>query len=306
MVINYQRAAEAADEVRRLIGERGVHSLTYQADVSHEDEALRMVDDVLKEFGHLDILVNNAGITRDKSFLKMTRAMWDEVLEVNLTGPFNVTHAVLPAMIEAGYGRIINISSIVGQMGNFGQANYAVTKGGLIAFTKSLAREVAQKGITVDAVAQGFIETDMLKHVRRGAGRGKTGDSHGPTRPSRRGGCSRSLPGQSGGQLHHRAGHTRQRRYVYVGSSDCPTVPLPTVTWDSQAIASSRPPRGADCLRFLQGAGPLPAQEAVSELTRAAVFSASEVVLNGTLRDCFKTNLKKRFSGARNGFWQNL
>ena len=165
VVINYQRAAQAADEVRRLIGERGVHSLTYQADVSHEDEALRMVDDVLKEFGHLDILVNNAGITRDKSFLKMTRAMWDEVLEVNLTGPFNVTHAVLPAMIEAGYGRIINISSIVGQMGNFGQANYAVTKGGLIAFTKSLAREVAQKGITVNAVAPGFIETDMLKNM---------------------------------------------------------------------------------------------------------------------------------------------
>ena len=120
-----------------------------------------MMEQVFAEFGRVDILVNNAGITRDKSFLKMTRAMWDEVLGVNLTGPFNITHRALPKMVEAGWGRIINIASIVGQTGNFGQANYAVTKGGLIAFTMTLAREVARKGVTVNAVAPGFIATDM-------------------------------------------------------------------------------------------------------------------------------------------------
>lgn len=165
VAINYQHAAEAANEVRRLVAKTKVRNLTFQADVSHEDEALAMVDAVLKQFGHIDILVNNAGITCDKSFVKMTRIMWDEVLGVNLTGPFNVTHAVLPSMLEAECGRIINIASIVGQMGNFGQANYAVTKGGLIAFTKSLAREVARKGITVNAVAPGFIDTDMVKDL---------------------------------------------------------------------------------------------------------------------------------------------
>jgi NAD(P)-dependent dehydrogenase (short-subunit alcohol dehydrogenase family) len=95
----------------------------------------------------------------------MTRQIWDGVLGVNLNGPFNVTHALLPPMVSLGWGRIINIASIVGQMGNFGQANYAVTKGGLIAFTMTLAREVARKGITVNAVAPGYIETDMMRDV---------------------------------------------------------------------------------------------------------------------------------------------
>jgi len=98
-------------------------------------------------------------------FLKMTRMLWDEVLGVNLNGPFNVTHEVLPHMLEAGWGRIINITSVVGQTGNFGQANYAVTKGGLISFTMTLAREVARKGVTVNAVAPGYIETDMTRDV---------------------------------------------------------------------------------------------------------------------------------------------
>ena len=117
------------------------------------------------EFGAINILVNNAGITRDKSFLKMTRMMWDEVLGVNLNGPFNISQAVLPKMIESGWGRVINLASVVGLTGNFGQANYAVTKGGIIAFTMTLAREVARKGITVNAVAPGFITTDMTKDV---------------------------------------------------------------------------------------------------------------------------------------------
>lgn len=169
VVINYQRSSEAASEVRRIVDEAGVRSLAFQADVSQEDQSQAMVEAALKEFGHIDILVNNAGITRDKSFVKLTKAMWDEVLGVNLNGPFNITHAVLPDMLANEYGRIINIASIIGQMGNFGQSNYAVAKGGLIAFTKSLAREVARKGITVNCVSPGFIETDMLKNVPEAA-----------------------------------------------------------------------------------------------------------------------------------------
>jgi NAD(P)-dependent dehydrogenase (short-subunit alcohol dehydrogenase family) len=111
------------------------------------------------------VLVNNSGITRDKTFIKMTRTMWDEVVATNLGGPFNVTHSILPGMLETGWGRIINISSIVGQWGSYGQANYAAAKGGLLAFTMSLARELARKSITVNAVAPGFIETDMTKDL---------------------------------------------------------------------------------------------------------------------------------------------
>jgi 3-oxoacyl-(acyl-carrier-protein) reductase len=163
--INYQRCADLAEAACADARELGVCAHAYQCNISHEEDALAMIEQVNKDFGHIDILVNNAGITRDKSFVKMTHAMWDEVLGVNLTGVYNVTHAVLPGMIEAGWGRIVNVSSIVGQTGNFGQANYAVTKGGLIAFTMTLARELARKGITVNAVAPGFIETDMVKDM---------------------------------------------------------------------------------------------------------------------------------------------
>jgi 3-oxoacyl-(acyl-carrier-protein) reductase len=165
VAINFQHAADAAREVCRAAGNLGVEANIYQADVSHEDEAKAMLDAVTRDFGCIDILVNNAGITRDKSFLKMTKMMWDEVMGVNLNGVFHVTRLALPGMVEAGWGRIINMTSIVGQTGNFGQANYAVSKGGLIAFTMTLAREVARKGVTVNAVAPGFIETDMTKDM---------------------------------------------------------------------------------------------------------------------------------------------
>jgi 3-oxoacyl-(acyl-carrier-protein) reductase len=169
VAINYQRSVEAADEVCRAVCKLGVQGNIFQADVSREEEAKVMLEAVSKEFGEIDILVNNAGITRDKSFLKMTKLMWDEVLGVNLNGVFYVTRLVLPAMVEAGWGRVINMTSIVGQTGNFGQANYAVTKGGLIAFTMTLAREVARKGVTVNAIAPGFIETDMTKDMTAAA-----------------------------------------------------------------------------------------------------------------------------------------
>jgi NAD(P)-dependent dehydrogenase (short-subunit alcohol dehydrogenase family) len=158
-----------------------VRARAFKANVSDQEEVRRMVEDLKAELGPITILVNNAGITRDRSFLKMTRAMWDEVLGVNLNGPFNTTQAVLPGMIEAGWGRIINITSVVGLTGNFGQANYATTKGGLISFTMTLAREVARKGVTVNAVAPGFITTDMTKDVPAGgAGVGQSHDPGGP------------------------------------------------------------------------------------------------------------------------------
>jgi 3-oxoacyl-(acyl-carrier-protein) reductase len=165
VLFSYQHSKEQAQELERLIREKGARSHGYQANASSAEDIARMVKEAQQEFGPINILVNNAGITRDKSFLKMTREMWDEVMRVNLDGLFIVTQAVLPGMLGAGWGRIVNVSSIIGQTGNFGQVNYAATKAGAIAFAMSLAREVAKKGITVNAVAPGFIQTDMLKGV---------------------------------------------------------------------------------------------------------------------------------------------
>ena len=165
VAVNYNTSHDAAVATCELAAKSDVAARMFKANVSNADEAEAMAKAVQDDMGQVDILVNNAGITRDKSFVKMTRMMWDEVLGVNLNGPFNITHAVLPDMIAAGWGRVINVASIVGQTGNFGQANYAVTKGGLIAFTMTLAREVASKGVTVNAVAPGFIETDMTRDV---------------------------------------------------------------------------------------------------------------------------------------------
>ncbi len=169
VLFSYQHSTQAAEEVCKAIRDQGVRAKAYQADVSNAEAVQGMVKSALAEFGPINILVNNAGINRDKSFVKMTKLMWDEVLGTNLDGPFNVTQAVIPAMLEKGWGRIINISSIVGQTGNFGQANYAATKGGLIAFSQTLAREFARKGVTVNVVAPGFILTDMVRGMPEAA-----------------------------------------------------------------------------------------------------------------------------------------
>jgi NAD(P)-dependent dehydrogenase (short-subunit alcohol dehydrogenase family) len=162
-LINYQSANEAAEEVVSELKKKGVRAKAYKADISNDAETLAMVNEIKEEFGTVDILVNNAAINRDRGFLKMTKQMWEEVLGVNLNGPFNVTHELLPGMVAKGWGRVINIASMNGQTGNFGQANYAVTKGGLVSLTFTLAREFARKGITVNAVSPGYTDTDMTK-----------------------------------------------------------------------------------------------------------------------------------------------
>lgn len=165
MTIDSIDTKEYASQVSKSIDSIGRHSYTCQANISDLEQVNKMVEDVIKQFGKIDILVNNAGIVRDKSFVKMTHEMWNEVLSVNLDGTFYCTKAVISGMLERKYGRIINISSVIGRMGNRGQANYAASKAGMIGLTQSLAKEFASKGITVNAVAPGFIETSMLKGI---------------------------------------------------------------------------------------------------------------------------------------------
>jgi 3-oxoacyl-(acyl-carrier-protein) reductase len=161
VAIDFVAHKDAAEEVCCEAEQFGVRARSFQANVADAAQVDQMAADVASALGPVSILVNCAGITRDKSFVKMTREMWDEVIAINLGGVFNVTHAFLPSILERGWGRIINISSVVGQAGNFGQANYAASKGAMIAFTMTLARELGRKGVTVNAVAPGFIDTDM-------------------------------------------------------------------------------------------------------------------------------------------------
>jgi len=158
-----------AEQVRDTIRALGRKSEYYAHDVSDEAEVAKLRAEVLRDFGHVDILVNNAGITRDKSFKKMTKEMWDTVLSVDLTGVYLVTKQFIDDMAERNWGRVINISSVIGEIGNFGQTNYAAAKGGLISFSKALAREYARKGVTVNAVAPGFIKTAMTDAIPEGA-----------------------------------------------------------------------------------------------------------------------------------------
>ena len=152
---------EDAEEYLKELTRQGFRASLYKADVSRSDEAVSLVERVTKDFGRIDVLINNAGITIDKAMKNMSPDQWDKVIGVDLSSVFYCSRAVIGQMLERGYGRIINISSVVGQKGNFGQTNYAAAKAGIIGFTKALALETAKKGITVNAIAPGFIETDM-------------------------------------------------------------------------------------------------------------------------------------------------
>jgi 3-oxoacyl-(acyl-carrier-protein) reductase len=154
-----------AEHVRDLIRKAGRKSEFYSHNIADPTEIEKMHGEILRDFGRVDVLVNNAGITRDKSFKKMTKEMWDTVMNVDLTGVFLVTKQFIDEMADRGWGRVINISSVIGEVGNFGQANYAAAKAALIGFTKALAREYARKGVTVNAVAPGFIKTRMTDEV---------------------------------------------------------------------------------------------------------------------------------------------
>jgi len=161
IVVNYRSSQLEAEAVVEAIEEAGGEAVAVQADISMAEDAGSLVKAALDAFGHVDILINNAGITRDTLLVRMSEADWDHVLDTNLKGAFHCTKAVLRSMMRQRYGRIVNISSVAGVRGNPGQANYAAAKAGLIGFTKSVAREVGSRNITANAVAPGYIETDL-------------------------------------------------------------------------------------------------------------------------------------------------
>ncbi len=165
VVINYRSSEAAAREVCDEIESLSGRAVLAQADVSNLDEVESMYEAISEEFGTVDVLVNNAGITADTKFDEMTREDWDRVIDVNLGGVFNCTKVCYDDLREAEEGRLINISSVVGQQGNYGQANYATTKSGLFGFTRTIALEMARDGSTANCVAPGFVETDMLATV---------------------------------------------------------------------------------------------------------------------------------------------
>jgi len=159
--INLEKARETADEVRQM----GRDSLAVEANVADLKDVERMMDAIVEQFGRIDILVNNAGITRDRLILRMTEEDWDAVLAVNLKGTFNCTKTAIRHMSKQKSGKIVSIASVVGAMGNAGQANYAASKAGVIGFTKTIAREFAVRGINVNAIAPGYIQTPMTDAV---------------------------------------------------------------------------------------------------------------------------------------------
>jgi len=165
VAVNCHSNLAKAAAVRDQIVDTGGVSEVFQGDVAASSDARRLIREVAAVYDRIDILVNNAGITRDKSIRKMTDDEWNEVIETNLNSAFYCTSAALPSMIEQNFGRIVNVASFVGQTGNFGQANYAASKGGLIAFTKVLALELAKFNITANVIAPGFTATEMTERI---------------------------------------------------------------------------------------------------------------------------------------------
>lgn len=166
VVVNYARSSQAAEDLVAEITSAGGEAIALQADVSDESQVDNLVKQTLEKLTKIDILVNNAGITRDTLLLRMKPADWQAVIDLNLTGVFLCTRAVSKLMLKQKSGRIINIASVAGQMGNPGQANYSAAKAGVIGFTKTVAKELAPRGITVNAIAPGFIATDMTSDLK--------------------------------------------------------------------------------------------------------------------------------------------
>lgn len=169
LVINYRGNSAAAEETERMCRELGAEVLLVQGDVSRAEDCEKLAEQAKEAFGRVDVLVNNAGITRDGLLARMAEEDFRAVLDVNLVGPWNMMKAVNRIMMKQRYGRIVNLSSVTGLMGNMGQTNYAAAKAGILGMTKSYAREVASRGITVNAVAPGFIDTDMTEAMPEGA-----------------------------------------------------------------------------------------------------------------------------------------
>jgi 3-oxoacyl-[acyl-carrier protein] reductase len=166
VVVNYASSSSAAQKVVQEIIEAGGNAIALQADVSKVEQVEALVNQTLEKFSKIDVLVNNAGITRDALLLRMKPEDWQAVIDLNLTGVFLCTRAVSKVMLKQKSGRIINITSVAGQMGNPGQANYSAAKAGVIGFTKTVAKELASRGITVNAIAPGFIATDMTSNLK--------------------------------------------------------------------------------------------------------------------------------------------
>lgn len=167
--VNYLSSPESAEEVVSSIISAGGEALMVEGDVSQEEPAKSTVQQVVSNWGRIDILVNNAGINRDRLLLRMNTDDWDQVIQVDLRGAFLCTRFVMPHLIKQRSGRVVNISSVVGISGNPGQANYAAAKAGLIGFTKSVAREVASRNVTVNALAPGYIATGMVEKLSEAA-----------------------------------------------------------------------------------------------------------------------------------------
>ncbi|MCU0594669.1 MAG: 3-oxoacyl-[acyl-carrier-protein] reductase [Desulfobacterota bacterium] len=165
VLLHYDPDDSAAQESLERLADRGVAGEAHRIDVSNRGEVDRLFKDLIARFGRVNVLINNAGITKDGLLMRMSEDEWDLVLRVNLKGVFNCSQAVIRSMIKERSGRIVNISSVAGQMGNAGQTNYAASKAGMMGFTKSLAREVGSRGITVNAVAPGYINTEMTSSL---------------------------------------------------------------------------------------------------------------------------------------------
>lgn len=165
VVINYAGNSEAAERTVEEIKALGVDSAAYKFDVSNKEEVEKNIAEIISKYGRVDVLVNNAGITRDDLFIRMNDEKWEAVINTNLNSAFYVSHPIIKVMMKQRSGAIVNMSSVVGLYGNMGQANYAAAKAGLVGFTKSLAKELGSRNIRVNAIAPGFIQTDMTKDL---------------------------------------------------------------------------------------------------------------------------------------------